>query len=112
MLRFIPKLSFHCHRWKGENVSTQEVEATISSVLSQEDATVYGVLVPNTDGRAGMVAIPFPSGQEDAEEEMLLRLRDGIRDKLPAYARPVFVRLVRGELELTGKSRRHRCYYY
>ena len=45
-------------RWKGENVSTTEVEATVSDVLSLKDATAYGVVVPNTDGRAGMVAIP------------------------------------------------------
>ncbi len=85
-------------------MSTQEVEAVVSSVLGQEDSTVYGVLVPNTDGRAGMVAIPTHGGDDDdqAVEEVLVQLRDGLKDKLPPYARPVFVRLVCGELELTG----------
>lgn len=33
-------------RWRGENVSTAEVEAQISNILSLTDATVYGVEVP------------------------------------------------------------------
>ena len=30
-------------RWKGENVSTSEVEAVISNLVDYRDATVYGV---------------------------------------------------------------------
>jgi citronellyl-CoA synthetase len=44
-------------RWRGENVSTLEVEATISNVLELKDATAYGVEIPNVEGRAGMVTI-------------------------------------------------------
>lgn len=33
-------------RWKGENVSTTEVEGTLSSLLGQADVAVYGVSVP------------------------------------------------------------------
>lgn len=33
-------------RWKGENVSTTEVEGTLSSLLGQKDVAVYGVTVP------------------------------------------------------------------
>ena len=33
-------------RWKGENVSTTEVEATIANILELTDAVVYGVEVP------------------------------------------------------------------
>jgi solute carrier family 27 (fatty acid transporter), member 1/4 len=32
-------------RWRGENVSTAEVEAAISRVANHRDAVVYGVLV-------------------------------------------------------------------
>lgn len=32
-------------RWRGENVSTTEVEAVISKVADQRDAVVYGVEV-------------------------------------------------------------------
>ena len=37
-------------RWKGENVSTMEVEATVSNVMGLKDATSYGVEIPGTDG--------------------------------------------------------------
>ena len=33
-------------RWRGENVSTTEVEATISKVVKLNDAVVYGVEIP------------------------------------------------------------------
>lgn len=32
-------------RWKGENVSTSEVEAVISNVVNYQDVVVYGVEV-------------------------------------------------------------------
>jgi solute carrier family 27 fatty acid transporter 1/4 len=48
-------------RWKGENVSTMEVEAVVSAAVGlASDCVAYGVAVPGTDGRAGMVAIPDP----------------------------------------------------
>lgn len=33
-------------RWRGENVSTTEVEGILSSLLEQTDVAVYGVTVP------------------------------------------------------------------
>ena len=33
-------------RWRGENVSTTEVEAVISNILKLNDAVVYGVEIP------------------------------------------------------------------
>jgi len=33
-------------RWRGENVSTSEVEAIISNIVNLNDAVVYGVQVP------------------------------------------------------------------
>ncbi len=33
-------------RWRGENVSTSEVEAVVSNIIKLNDATVYGVEVP------------------------------------------------------------------
>ena len=35
-------------RWRGENVSTLEVEGTISNIVALEDVVVYGVHVPGT----------------------------------------------------------------
>ena len=87
-------------RWRGENVSTNEVEATISNILDQKDATVYGVEVSDNDGKAGMVAIPAMDGDGDVDLDKLVM---GVMKELPAYARPIFVRLVKKRLDLTGE---------
>lgn len=36
-------------RWKGENVSTTEVEGTLSRLLDMKDVVVYGVEVPGAE---------------------------------------------------------------
>lgn len=33
-------------RWRGENVSTAEVEGVISNITGLKDAVVYGVEIP------------------------------------------------------------------
>ena len=43
-------------RWKSENVSTNEVGEILNAFEQVNMANVYGVQVPNTEGRAGMVA--------------------------------------------------------
>ncbi len=84
-------------RWKGENVSTQEVESMVMESLG-EVAVCYGVLVPGCGGRAGMVAVPGKT-----EEEVDLRaLRAGVEARLPPYARPIFVRIAK-EMQMTGE---------
>jgi fatty-acyl-CoA synthase len=82
-------------RWKGENVSTTEVAAVIAGCPGVADAAVYGVSVPGADGRAGMAALVAGEGFDLAE------LRRALVERLPAYARPLFLRIVTG-LELTG----------
>lgn len=37
-------------RWRGENVSTTEVESVLSRLLGQTDVAVYGVAVPGKLG--------------------------------------------------------------
>jgi len=81
-------------RWKGENVSTSEVEIAISSFPGVKHAIVYGVAVPGNDGRAGMAAVT-PNGID------LHGLYVHLTGSLPAYARPVFLRF-QGEAETTG----------
>jgi fatty-acyl-CoA synthase len=74
-------------RWKGENVATSEVAETISVFPGVKEANVYGVAVPGTEGRAGMAAIV-------AEESFDLdAFRRHLAERLPAYARPVFLRM-------------------
>ena len=43
-------LVVHTNRWKGENVSTAEVEAFVSNVLDKRDAVAYGVEIPGVEG--------------------------------------------------------------
>ena len=44
-------------RWRGENVSTTEVETVMSGILGGRTVAVYGVRLKGTEGRAGMAAI-------------------------------------------------------
>merc|ERR1711934_191792 len=83
-------------RWRGENVSTIEVESVISSVLEQTASVVYGVDVPGVEGKAGMAAI-----EEDAAKFDLDRFLINLKAELPSYAIPLFLRVVRN-LDITG----------
>ncbi|XP_063060272.1 long-chain fatty acid transport protein 1-like [Engraulis encrasicolus] len=75
-------------RWKGENVSTTEVEGTLSGLLGQTDVAVYGVPVPGAEGKAGMATIAQSTGGFDCETFL-----KEVQAALPPYARPVFLRL-------------------
>ena len=94
----IKVLSYLIHefRWRGENVSTIEVEGVLSNVLQQQDTIVYGVHIPGVEGRAGMAAIVQPEGGID-----LNWFLSAIKNQLPSYAMPIFLRMVK-ELDITG----------
>lgn len=83
-------------RWKGENVSTSEVEAQVSNVAGYRDTVVFGVEIPNTEGRAGMAAILDVDNSIDLDA-----LAEGMKAVLPSYARPQFIRLLR-KVDMTG----------
>ncbi|XP_012283173.1 long-chain fatty acid transport protein 4 [Orussus abietinus] len=83
-------------RWKGENVSTSEVEAVVSNLVNYRDCVVYGVEISGTEGKAGMAAIYDPNGTLD-----ISKLAPQIKDQLPTYARPLFVRTLT-KIDLTG----------
>jgi len=85
-------------RWKGENVSTTEVAETISACPGVIEAVVYGVTIPGTEGRAGMAALRV------SETFDLVAFRLHLAERLPEYARPVFLR-IRGEIEITATFR-------
>ncbi|GAB6024427.1 hypothetical protein CHUAL_009591 [Chamberlinius hualienensis] len=83
-------------RWKGENVSTSEVETVISTIINLTDCVVYGVEIPNCDGRAGMAAILDPNSTVNLEY-----LAGELLKQLPVYARPLFIRTT-DSLPMTG----------
>jgi fatty-acyl-CoA synthase len=84
-------------RWKGENVATTEVEAAIATDPQIEEATVFGVEVEGTGGRAGMVAVQLKDGEEFDGKA----LAKAAYERLPGYAVPLFARVV-GELAHTS----------
>lgn len=81
-------------RWKGENVATSEVNDAVRDFTGVVDATTYGVTIPGTDGRAGMSAIVVNEGFD------IEALPAHLAQRLPVYARPVFIRISR-ELDAT-----------
>jgi fatty-acyl-CoA synthase len=82
-------------RWKGENVSTGEVAERLLGAPGVKQANVYGVAAPGADGRAGMAALVVDEGFDPAT------FAAHAEQSLPAYARPVFLRLL-PRLETTG----------
>lgn len=83
-------------RWKGENVSTSEIEAIISNVVSYRDCIVYGVQIPGLEGRAGMAAIHDEKGTLDIN-----KLAVDLKEHLANYAIPRFIRILT-KIDLTG----------
>ncbi|HEX4191922.1 MAG TPA: long-chain-acyl-CoA synthetase [Stellaceae bacterium] len=82
-------------RWKGENVATTEVAAVIRACPGIADAVVYGVKVANHEGRAGMATV-IPGESFD-----IAALWSHLDEALPAYAQPLFLRIVTG-IDQTG----------
>jgi fatty-acyl-CoA synthase len=90
-------------RWKGENVATTQVERALGADNSVEECTVFGVEVPRTGGRAGMAAVKLRDGA-DFDGKALAHT---VFKQLPAYALPLFVRVVESmEHTTTFKSRK------
>ena len=84
-------------RWKGENVSTQEVQEVLTQMDAIDLVNVVGVQIPTTDGRAGLAAVVLkPSRTFDPKA-----FYQHVCKRLPNYAQPTFVRICQ-ELEVTG----------
>ncbi|NVM45071.1 MAG: long-chain-acyl-CoA synthetase [Candidatus Lokiarchaeota archaeon] len=85
-------------RWKGENVSTTEVEDLISSFEEIDHASVYGVEIPGCEGRAGMASILATVKHDKFDFNNFVKT---LQDKLPNYALPIFIRFL-SELNTTS----------
>ncbi|XP_071965191.1 long-chain fatty acid transport protein 2-like [Antedon mediterranea] len=85
-------------RWKGENVATTEVAGILDEFPGVMEANVYGVTIPGQDGRAGMAAITLSSAYESLDFKALYTY---LKNKLPSYARPKFIRIT-NNMDLTG----------
>ena len=76
-------------RWKGENVSTEEVSRALDAFPPVAQSVVYGVEVPGAEGRAGMAALVLRDGAA-LDTAALYR---HVEQALPPFARPAFVRV-------------------
>jgi citronellyl-CoA synthetase len=95
--QFVDRLG-DTYRWKGENVSTTEVENVLLQHPQIAEAVAYGVEINGTNGRAGMAAITPAESLATLDFNELLRF---LQCKLPAYAVPLFLR-IKVKMDTTG----------
>jgi acyl-CoA synthetase (AMP-forming)/AMP-acid ligase II len=84
------------YRWKGENVSAQEVADILASAPNVETVAVYGVPVPGCEGQAGMAAV------RGSKDFALNAFEDFVMRALPGYQRPLFLRLLEEPIRTTS----------
>lgn len=90
-------------RWKSENVSTNEVSEALGAHPAISEANVYGVALPQHDGRAGCAATVLKDGVK-LDKDVCASLGQHVTKSLPGYARPIFLR-VTGSLAATGTNK-------
>lgn len=95
--QFVDRLG-DTYRWKGENVSTTEVENIFMQYPQITEAVAYGVEIANTNGRAGMAAITPSESLATLDMRALLQFA---LSQMPAYAVPLFLR-IKVKMETTG----------
>ncbi|KAL9117783.1 MAG: hypothetical protein Q9187_005676, partial [Circinaria calcarea] len=91
-------------RWKSENVSTFEVAEAVGRHSAVIEANVYGVGLPNHDGRAGCVAIIF---DRDVDANLLSSVAEHVGQTLPKYAVPIFLRVTKN-MQATGTNKQQK----
>ncbi len=92
------------YRWKGENVSTNEVAEVLNKAPGVLESNVYGVAVPGSEGKAGMASINV-NDQFDVNN-----LGRYVLENFPVYQRPYFVR-VQNDMRVTGTFKHQKVAY-
>jgi acyl-CoA synthetase (AMP-forming)/AMP-acid ligase II len=92
-------------RWKGENVSTNEVAEILNGAPGVLESNVFGVQVPGAEGRAGMACLRC-DGDFSLEKFAAYAM-----ERLPVYQRPYFVRLLGEEMRTTGTFKHQKAEY-
>jgi acyl-CoA synthetase (AMP-forming)/AMP-acid ligase II len=92
-------------RWKGENVSTNEVAEILNGAPGVLESNIFGVQVPGNEGRAGMACLRC---DEDFSLEAFTRFA---LERLPVYQRPYFLRLLGDEMRVTGTFKHQKVDY-
>ena len=95
-------------RWKGENVSSNDVAAVIAAFPAVAQAIVYGVRYGGRDGKAGMASLTLAEGE--AEEGVdFSALFSHCFQQLAPFAIPLFLRIVpRLDATSTSKYQKYR----
>jgi len=88
-IQFVDRLG-DTYRWKGENISTEEVETVINAFEQIDMCSVYGVLIPHTEGRAGMASVH----KKDDVQFDFTGFLNYLQQYLPGYAIPKFIRFI------------------
>jgi putative long chain acyl-CoA synthase len=78
------------YRWKGENVSTEEVAQSLLELDCAHDVAVYGIEIRGREGRAGMAAIELAHGYAFDGNAAYA----AVTENLFPQARPRFIRIV------------------
>lgn len=97
-------------RWRSENVSTNEVAEALCTHPAILEANVYGVEVPHHEGRAGCAALLLrgvSSPDTPVPDDVLTSIVTLVRQKLPRYAVPVFLRVVT-QATATGNNKQQK----
>lgn len=90
-------------RWRGHNVSTEEVAEVLAQFPGPASINVYGVRVTGEEGRAGMAALSYP----DPARFDPRAFHEFAAERLASYAVPLFVRVSRGaDITATFKLRK------
>lgn len=87
--QFVDRLG-DTYRWKGENVSTTEVEGILGRFHGIAEAIVYGVEIPNNSGRAGMAKLILNEPEKNFD---FAHLYDFMKKEMPSFAVPLFLRI-------------------
>lgn len=84
-------------RWRGHNVSTEEVAEVLGAFPGPASVNVYGVRVAGEEGRVGMASLTYPDSSRFDPQAF----HEFAAERLATYAVPLFVRIAR-EADLTS----------
>ena len=87
-------------RYKGENVACVDVEEAIRNSIDIKEVVVYGITLPQVDGKIGMASLVMNNGEIECT---LQELYGKLKEELATYALPYFIKISK-ELHTTTST--------